>query len=201
MNGLTDGQKTVQAIRDEIMKIDTLCSESQNMIKNFTSINLVSQAHRNFGAVETMVANLQTFNDRLNRVEAMLGEDEQDKENMPNLLRVHYELKQLRNIRDDTIEQIQRAENTSLESTLEGYFSKLGPRRHRQRDPIFRYRISAFNDREFVTISYTWKSSDEREDCRDRYRVENSNGRCTSTHPQSEIVSGIAPSITCATAV
>jgi len=125
MNGLTDGQKTVQAIRDEMMKIDTLCSESQNMIKDFASINIVSQAHRNFGAVETMVDNLQTFNDRLNRIEIMLREDEEDKENMPNLLRVHYELTQLRNIRDDAMEQIQRAEDPSLQSTLEDYFSRL----------------------------------------------------------------------------
>ncbi|KAH9898757.1 exocyst complex component Sec6 [Xylariomycetidae sp. FL2044] len=125
MNGLTDGQKTVQAIRDEMMKIDTLCSESQNMIKDFTSINLVSQAHRNFGAVETMVDNLQTFNDRLNRVENMLKENEEDKENMPHLLPVHYELTQLRNIRDDAMEQIQRAEDSSLQSTLEDYFARL----------------------------------------------------------------------------
>ncbi|KAI0020394.1 exocyst complex component Sec6 [Xylariomycetidae sp. FL0641] len=125
MTGLSDGQKTVQAIRDEMMKIDTLCSESQNMINDFASINLVSQAHRNFGAVETMVGNLQSFNDRLNGVEAMLGEDEADKENMPNLLKVHYELTQLRNIRDDAIEQIQRADDPSLQSTLEDYFARL----------------------------------------------------------------------------
>ncbi|KAI1210701.1 exocyst complex component Sec6 [Annulohypoxylon truncatum] len=125
MNGITDGQKTLQLIRDEMMKIDTLCSESQNMIKDFASINLVSQAHRNFGAVETMVENLQTFNDRLNRVENMLREDEADKENMPNLLGVHYELTQLRNIRDDAMEQISRADDPSLQSTLEDYFSRL----------------------------------------------------------------------------
>ncbi|KAI1489603.1 exocyst complex component Sec6 [Biscogniauxia mediterranea] len=125
MNGLTDGQKTVQAIRDEMMKIDKLCSESQNMIKDFASINLVSQAHRNFGAVETMVDNLQTFNDRLNGVEEMLREDEGDKENMPYLLKIHYELTQLRNIRDDAMEQIQRADDPSLQSTLEDYFSRL----------------------------------------------------------------------------
>ncbi|OTB03530.1 hypothetical protein M426DRAFT_73945 [Hypoxylon sp. CI-4A] len=125
MNGITDGQKTLQAIRDEMMKIDMLCSESQNMIKDFASINLVSQAHRNFGAVETMVENLQTFNDRLNKVENMLREDEEDKENMPNLLAIHYELTQLRNIRDDAMEQIQRADDPSLQSTLEDYFSRL----------------------------------------------------------------------------
>lgn len=125
MNGLTDGQKTVQAIKDEMMKIDQLCSESQNMIKDFASINLVSQAHRNFGAVEAMVENLETFNTRLNRVENMLREDDVDKEMMPNLLAVHYELTQLRNIRDDAMEQITRAEDQSLQSTLEDYFSRL----------------------------------------------------------------------------
>ncbi|KAM5351902.1 hypothetical protein ACJ41O_004625 [Fusarium nematophilum] len=125
MTGLTDGQKTVQMIKDEMMKIDKLCSESQNMIKDFASINLVSQAHRNFGAVETMRRNLETFNDRLSRVELMLREDDEDGDNMPNLLPCHYELTQLRNIRDDAMEQIQRAEDPGLESTLVDYFARL----------------------------------------------------------------------------
>ncbi|KAH8677783.1 exocyst complex component Sec6 [Xylariales sp. PMI_506] len=125
MNGLTDGQKAVLAIKDEMMKIEKLCSESQNMIKDFASIDLVSQAHRNFGAVEAMRKNLEMFNERLNGVENMLREDEADKETMPNLLAVHYELTQLRNIRDDAMEQIQRADDASLQSTLEDYFSRL----------------------------------------------------------------------------
>lgn len=125
MTGLSDGQKTVQMIKDEMMRIDKLCSESQNMIKDFASINIVSQAHRNFGAVETMRRNLETFNERLTVVESMLREDDEDKENMPNLLPCHYELTQLRNIRDDAMEQIQRAEDPSLESTLVDYFARL----------------------------------------------------------------------------
>ena len=125
MNGLTDGQRTVQLIKDEMMNIDRLCSESQTMIKDFASINLVSQAHRNFGAVETMRRNLETFNDRLVGVENMLREDDADQENMPNLLPCHYELTQLRNIRDDAMEQIQRADDPSLEGTLEDYFARL----------------------------------------------------------------------------
>ncbi|KAJ3473383.1 hypothetical protein NLG97_g10335 [Lecanicillium saksenae] len=125
MNGLTDGQRTVQLIKDEMMNIDRLCSESQTMIKDFASINLVSEAHRNFVAVETMRRNLETFNDRLVVVENMLREDDEDKENMPNLLPCHYELTQLRNIRDDAMEQIQRADDTSLEATLEDYFARL----------------------------------------------------------------------------
>ena len=125
MNGLSDGQKTVQQIKDEMMKIDKICSESQNMIKDFATINLVSQAHRNFGAVETMRRNLDTFNERLNAIQEMLRNDDADAENMPNLLTAHYELTQLRNIRDDAIEQIQRGDDPSLQSTLEDYFERL----------------------------------------------------------------------------
>ncbi|EGY22613.1 hypothetical protein VD0002_g1568 [Verticillium dahliae] len=125
MTGLADGQKAVQQIKEEMMKIDRLCSESQNMIKDFASINIVSQAHRNFGAVRAMRKNLETFNERLAMVEGMLQQDEADKESMPNLLPIHYELTQLRNIRDDAMEQIQRAEDPSLESTLEDYFQRL----------------------------------------------------------------------------
>lgn len=125
MTGLTDGQKTVQQIKEEMMQIDKLCSESQNMIKDFATINLVSQAQRNFGAVEAMRRNLETFNERLSAVEAMLRADDDDQENMPNLLSVHYELTQLRNIRDDAMEQIQRADDASLQSTLEDYFERL----------------------------------------------------------------------------
>lgn len=125
MNGLSEGQKAVQQIKEEMMKIDKLCAESQNMIKDFKTINLVSQAHRNFGAVEEMRKNLETFNDRLAGVENMLRQDEADQENMPNLLPIHYELTQLRNIRDDAIEQITRSGEQDLQSTLEDYFARL----------------------------------------------------------------------------
>ncbi|KAL1865854.1 hypothetical protein VTK73DRAFT_5033 [Phialemonium thermophilum] len=125
MTGLSDGQKIVQQIKEEMMKIDKLCSESQNLIKDFATINLVSQAHRNFGAVEAMRKNLETFNDRVGMVEDMLRQDDADPENMPNLLAIHYELTQLRNIRDDAMEQIQRGDDPSLQSTLEDYFERL----------------------------------------------------------------------------
>jgi hypothetical protein len=125
MNGITDGQRTVQMIKEEMMKIDKLCAEAQNMIRDFPNINLVSQTHRNFSAVETMRSNLEGFNDRLSRVEYMLQEDDQDLENMPNLLAIHYELTQLRNIRDDAMEQITRADDPGAQTTLEDYFARL----------------------------------------------------------------------------
>ena len=125
MNGITEGQRTVQLIKDEHMKIEKLCAEAQNMIRDFPNINLVSKTHRNFSLVEAMRKNLESFNDKLSQVEQMLREDDQDPENMPNLLAVHYELTQLRNIRDDAMEQILRADDQSLQSTLEDYFARL----------------------------------------------------------------------------
>ena len=126
INGITDGQRTVQLIKEEMMKIDKLCAEAQNMIRDFPNINLVSKTHRNFSAVENMRRNLESFNDKLSQVEQMLREDDQDPEGMPNLLAVHYELTQLRNIRDDAMEQIIRADDLSLQGTLEEYFCKIG---------------------------------------------------------------------------
>ncbi|KFY37057.1 hypothetical protein V495_07419 [Pseudogymnoascus sp. VKM F-4514 (FW-929)] len=125
MNNITDGQRTVQAIKEEMMKIDKLCAEAQNMIHDFPNINLVSQTHRNFSAVEEMMQNLEGFKERLDRVGYMLQQDEEDEENMPNLLNVHYELTRLRNIRDDAMEQIQRAEDASFQGDLETLFGDL----------------------------------------------------------------------------
>ena len=125
MNGITDGQRTVQLIKEEMMKIDKLCAEAQNMIRDFPNINLVAQTHRNFSAVETMRMNLEGFDERVNRVEALLRLDDQDEDNMPNLLAVHYELTQLRNIRDDAMEQISRADDPGSQATLEDYFQRL----------------------------------------------------------------------------
>ncbi|RDA82505.1 hypothetical protein CP532_3182 [Ophiocordyceps camponoti-leonardi (nom. inval.)] len=128
MTGLGDGQKTVQLIKEEMINIDRLCSESQTMIRDFASINLVSQAHRNFGAVEAMRRDLESFSDRLLVVEDMLRQDDDDKENMPNLLPCHYELTQLRNMRDDATEQVQRLgeeADPGLATTLDDYFGRL----------------------------------------------------------------------------
>jgi len=86
MQGITDGQRTVQLIKEEMIKIDKLCAEAQNMILDFPNIAVVSHTQKNFREVESMYKNLSTFNDRLGKVETMLREDDQDQEHMPNLL-------------------------------------------------------------------------------------------------------------------
>ncbi len=125
MNSIGDGQRTVNQIKEELMKIDKLCAESQNMIRDFPNINLVSQVHRNFSQIETMKANIESFDSRLDELARLLTDDDQDLKNQPNLLNVHYGLTQLRDIRDDAMDQIKKASDTSLENTLQNHFDRL----------------------------------------------------------------------------
>ncbi|KAL8686968.1 MAG: hypothetical protein Q9218_006734 [Villophora microphyllina] len=125
ITSISDGQRTVNQIKEEMMKIDKLCAEAQNMIRDFPNINLVSQVHRNFTQVEAMKANIESFDVRLKDLEQLLREDDQDMENQPNILKVHYELTQLRDVRDDAMDQIKRASDPSLEGHLQDYFTRL----------------------------------------------------------------------------
>lgn len=125
MTSIGDGQRTVNQIKEEMMKIDKLCAEAQNMVRDFPNLNLVSQVHRNFSQVESMKSNIESFKERLDDIEILLREDDQDIENQPNILKVHYGLTQLRDIRDDALDQIQRASDTSLEATLQEHFNRL----------------------------------------------------------------------------
>ncbi|KAL8863208.1 MAG: hypothetical protein Q9178_000583 [Gyalolechia marmorata] len=125
MNSISEGQRTVSQIKEEMMKIDKLCAEAQNMIRDFPNINLVSQVHRNFSQVEAMKANIESFDGRLKDLEQLLREDDRDIENQPNILNIHYGLTQLRDIRDDAMDQIKRVSDASLESHLQDYFTRL----------------------------------------------------------------------------
>lgn len=125
ITSIGDGQRAVNQIKEEMMKIDKLCAEAQNLIRDFPNINLVSQVHRNFSQVENMKVNIESFEERLNDIEVLLRGDEQDIENQPNILKVHHGLTQLRDIRDDALDQIQRASDTSLEANLQNYFTRL----------------------------------------------------------------------------
>ena len=125
MNSISDGQRVVNQIKEEMMKIDKLCAEAQNMIRDFPNINLVSQVHRNFSQVESMKVNIESFDARLKDLENLLRDDDQDIENQPNLLNIHYGLTLLRDIRDEAMDQIKRASDASLENTLQNHFTRL----------------------------------------------------------------------------
>lgn len=115
MSSITQGQQTVNLIKEEMMKIDKLCAEAQNMIQDFPHINLVAQTHRNFEAVEKMRNDIQTFEERLEDLEALLARDDEDPANQQYLLHIHFGLTQLRDIRDDAMAQIKGSEGATTE--------------------------------------------------------------------------------------
>ena len=125
MSAMQQGQSTVAAIKEEMMRIDKLGAESQSLVKNFPVINAVAQAHRNFNAVQRMQKSIETFNERLDEVMGLIGEDDEDLENQPNLVRIHYGISQLRNIRDDAMQQVKQVNELSLEETLADVFKRL----------------------------------------------------------------------------
>jgi exocyst complex component 3 len=115
MSSITEGQRTVNLIKEEMMKIDKLCAEAQNMIQDFPHINLVAQTHKNFESVEKMRNDIETFAERLENLEILLGQDAEDPADQPNLLQIHYGMTQLRDIRDEAMGQIKSSEDTSTE--------------------------------------------------------------------------------------
>ena len=123
MSSIKVGQQTLNTIKEEMMKIDRLCAEAQSMIHNFPEINAVAQAHRNFTQVETTKQNIESFATRLDRVNALLEEDEDDLDSQPNLLPIHHEISQLRTIRDEALQQAKN--DPSLEADLQRVFGSL----------------------------------------------------------------------------
>ncbi|KAF2236627.1 exocyst complex component Sec6 [Viridothelium virens] len=117
MSAITEGQRTVNLIKEEMMKIDKLCAEAQNMIRDFPHINIVQQTHTNFAKVEEMKENIESFGVRLDELETLLREDDADLENQPNLLQIHYGLTQLRDVRDSAMSQLNGSDDA--DATLE----------------------------------------------------------------------------------
>ncbi|TKA75437.1 hypothetical protein B0A55_04877 [Friedmanniomyces simplex] len=119
MSSLTDAQKTVQMIKEEMMKIDRLCAEAQGMIRDFPEINRMSVMQRNFATVESMKGAVDGFASKLGALEGLLTEDDEAMEEQPNLLAIHEGLTGLRDVRDQAMEQVRGCELGEGEGGLE----------------------------------------------------------------------------------
>ncbi|KAI7504215.1 exocyst complex component Sec6 [Hortaea werneckii] len=108
MTAITDGSKSVSLIKEEMLKIDRLCSEAQGMIKDFPEIEKLGLMQRNFAAVEAMKDSIDTFSERLEELEGLLREDDDEPDVQSNLLAVHKGLTELRDVRDAAMEQVSR---------------------------------------------------------------------------------------------
>ncbi|KXL49723.1 MAG: hypothetical protein FE78DRAFT_139419 [Acidomyces sp. 'richmondensis'] len=133
MSNISEGQKIIVSIKEEMMKIDRLCSEAQGMIRDFPEINKLSVMQRNFSAVESMKESVDEFAGRLVEIGMLLDEDDVDAENeptglgnQPNLLAIHEGLSSLRDVRDQAMDQVQSAgPDGESGETLRDYFTKL----------------------------------------------------------------------------
>lgn len=135
MTSITDGQRTVNLIKEEMMKIDKLCAEAQNMIKDFPFVDKIAQTHRNFAQVEQMKSHVDSFGHELDELENLLRDDDADMENQPNLLAIHFGVTKLRDVRDQAMDQVKGSDDSSLELiqnlqldtgvTLSDYFNRL----------------------------------------------------------------------------
>jgi exocyst complex component 3 len=127
MSTLVEGQKLVGQIKEEMKSIHDLCEQAQAIRKDFPQIDYLARVHRNFEATKAMQSGLASFNDDVAAVEQLLLEDDKDIENQPNLLEAHMRLTKLRDFRDEAMDQIKRAKDTSLETTLLDWFQGLDP--------------------------------------------------------------------------
>ncbi|KAE8352355.1 exocyst complex component Sec6-domain-containing protein [Aspergillus coremiiformis] len=125
ISALTEGQRQVSKTKDELQGIDKLCAESQSSVEDFSQIDRLAKVQRNFEAVLTMKKGLENFSADLAEVENLLREDDDDLENQPNLLRAHMQISKLRDFRDEAMNEIRKAQDSSSEATLEDYFQGL----------------------------------------------------------------------------
>lgn len=135
ITSISDGQRTVALIKEEMTKIDKLCAEAQNMITNFPFVDKIAQTHRNFAQVEEMRSSIEGFGPQLDELEVALEDDERDLDNQNNLLSIHYTLTKLRDTRDQAINQVHTSQDAGIELinnlqlhggvTLQDHFNRL----------------------------------------------------------------------------
>jgi len=125
MSTLSEGQKLVGQIKDEMKSIYELCEQAQAIRKNFPQLDYLARVHRNFEATRAMQAGLDSFQRDCGVVKRLLEDDEVDLENQPNLLEAHMRLTKLRDFRDEALDQIRKANDESLEQTLLDWFQQV----------------------------------------------------------------------------
>ncbi|EKM81869.1 hypothetical protein AGABI1DRAFT_118936 [Agaricus bisporus var. burnettii JB137-S8] len=115
----------VQVVKDEMLAIEKACDDPHIRVPTFDQIGRVSVVHRNFEATEEMVNNLLEMASKLDNIERMLASDSRDITGpAPNLLVIHYQLKQLETFRNQTMHQAKKAKQSSKD-TLEKWFERL----------------------------------------------------------------------------
>lgn len=129
MNILAEGKESIALTRDEQEMIEKLCLESQAGVKDFSQIDRLAKMERRFAASLFMKEGLETFHEKLGALERLLEDDDDNLENQPNLLPAHKAVTELRDFRDEAMDQIRnlKVPDESSEATLTDWFKNLDP--------------------------------------------------------------------------
>ena len=125
MDELKDAQRKLQQIKEEMMKIDRLCTEAKNMVSDVPNLGRIATISRNIQMIEKAKTQLESFNPRIDNLENLLRLDAEDLDNQPNLLEIHKGLSELRDFRDEAMDQIKVTKDKSMENTLMDHLSRL----------------------------------------------------------------------------
>lgn len=125
LDTLGTSRREMQAIREDLIDIDRLCSDAQKMVQDFPRINKISSVHRNFASTDDMVNNLRDMYARLDQIEKLLAKDSEDITGpAENLLALHFHVHKLQDFRDLTMFRA-KSQSQDVRSTLESYFERL----------------------------------------------------------------------------
>lgn len=118
-------RNNVQVIKDEMVSIERECTDPAMRVQTFDQISRVSMVHRNFEQTEEMVMNLLAMSSKLDSLQDMLADDSsQTLGSHPNLLPLHFQLKQLEGFKNQTLHQAKKA-SPKARDTLNRYFERL----------------------------------------------------------------------------
>lgn len=108
---LQESKAAAASIREEMIEVGKL-KRDKDEGEIFDKITLVSGVHRNFSQTAKMVSQLQSMADKVDRLRAMLLEDEAHPDEAlgpsPNLLPIHFQLQQLETFRNETLHEAKR---------------------------------------------------------------------------------------------
>lgn len=125
IDSVRDSRCQTESIKESLGRMDLLCGDSQNHIKNYYHIRKLATAHQNFQGTKRLVEQFQQVNAHMLRAQKLL-EDDSRKTVGPakNLLLVHNLISDLAAFRSKTL-QSARGSSSDVLNTLNTMFRKL----------------------------------------------------------------------------
>ncbi|ANB13398.1 Sec6p [Sugiyamaella lignohabitans] len=126
VQSLADARQRIYQVREDMEKIQRLKTESQESVEDFDRINNLSRVLQNFEDTQKFVNNFKTMSSQLNEIQALIDEESEFTfgSAMPNLLRIHYLLNGLRDVRDDAWFHAQHS-TEDVRRTIKKHFAPL----------------------------------------------------------------------------